>query len=470
MEHYYLAIDIGASSGRHMLAHMEHGKLVLEEVYRFTNQFLERNGHKIWDIDHIFQEILKGLKACKGRGIVPKSIGIDTWAVDYALLDAEGHRLGSVYAYRDRRTENMDREVYKVIPQELLYERTGIQKATFNTIFQLMSDQKIRKHELEKADCFLMVPDYLNFLLTGVKMQEYTNASTTGLIDAATGNWDLELIDLLGLPKKIFRPLSEPGTVVGALREDIAREIGFQTEVILPATHDTGSAVVSVPSTEPHPLYISSGTWSLLGCELASANTSEKARRLNFTNEGGYEHRIRFLKNIMGLWMIQSVKRELEFKDGRVYSFSELCREAESADIDSLIDVNEERFLSPDSMIQEIRNECQETGQRIPKTAGELARVIYHSLAVSYRDAIRELEELNGESFHGIHIVGGGSNAEYLNRLTAHYTGLPVYAGPSEATALGNIGVQMIQDHAIRDICDFRKLIFDSFQVNPIRA
>lgn len=467
MNEYYLAIDIGASSGRHMLAHLEKEKLILEEVYRFSNQYIEQDGHKIWDTERLFHEILEGLKICKRLGKIPKSMGIDTWAVDYALLDTEDRLLGPVYAYRDHRTDGMDQGVYEVIPQELLYERTGIQKASFNTIFQLMADQCYRPDALQKASSFLLIPDYLHFLLTGIKKQEYTNASTTGLLDPENGSWDYELLDLLGIPKKLFLPLSEPGTLVGPLRDSIAEQIGFQTNVVLPATHDTASAVISVPSMEEHPLYISSGTWSLLGCVCDRANTSEKARRCNFTNEGAYGHQIRFLKNIMGLWMIQSLKRELEAR-GELLSFGDLCHLAENESIDSIVDVNDERFLRPVSMISEVQCACKERNGCIPYRAGELAKVIYHSLAIGYRDAVLELQELTGRQFAGIHIVGGGSNADYLNRLTAHYTGLPVYAGPSEATALGNIGMQLLCDRRVANLQEFRKRIFDSFKVKTI--
>ncbi|MBP3239815.1 MAG: rhamnulokinase, partial [Oribacterium sp.] len=265
---YYLAVDIGASSGRHILAHMENQKIVLEEIYRFENHMDTVEGHKIWDMKRLFQEVKNGMKRCLEEGKIPVSMAIDTWAVDYMLLDKDDNMLGPCFAYRDSRTEDVDREVYKIISEKELYKRTGIQKAIFNTIYQLMAVKKDHPEWLSEAETLLMVPDYLDFLLTGVRKQEYTNATTTQLVSAETGTWDWELIGKLGLPMKLFGELSDPGEKVGRLRSEIASEIGFDCEVILPATHDTGSAVMSVPTEEEDALYISSGTWSLLGTEL----------------------------------------------------------------------------------------------------------------------------------------------------------------------------------------------------------
>ncbi len=265
---YYLAVDIGASSGRHILGHLENNKMILEEIYRFPNGMKKKDGHLIWDIDELFQHILTGMKKCKELNIIPVSMGIDTWAVDYALLDECGKRMQDVYGYRDSRTEGMDEKVYEIICEDDLYARTGIQKQIFNTIYQLMAEK-----ELNKADCMLMVPDYFDYLLTGKKVTEYTNASTTQLVSPVTKDWDFELIEKLGYPKHIFTPIQLPGSTVGHLTEEMQAEVGFDTCVVLPATHDTGSAVLAVPSNEDA-LYISSGTWSLMGCELQEANCS----------------------------------------------------------------------------------------------------------------------------------------------------------------------------------------------------
>ena len=302
MERYYLAVDIGASSGRHILAHMEDGKMVLEEVYRFPNGMDNRNGTLCWDVERLFAEIRNGLKKCGELGKIPSTMGIDTWAVDYVLLDKDDRILGQTAGYRDGRTEGMDEEVYKIISPEDLYARTGIQKQIFNTVYQLMAVKKSHPEYLEQAETFLMTPDYFNFLLTGVKKNEYTNATTGQLVDPVTNDWNYELIDKLGYNRNIFLPVSMPGTVVGEFTEEICKEVGFNCTVVLPATHDTGSAVLAVPTNDDDALYISSGTWSLMGIERKEADCSMEAMRANFANEGGYDHRFRFLKNIMGLW------------------------------------------------------------------------------------------------------------------------------------------------------------------------
>ena len=472
MAKYYLAVDIGASSGRHILAHTENGKIVLEEIYRFYNGNDTKDGHLIWDTQRLFTEVKNGMKRCAELKKIPVSMGIDTWAVDYVLLDGADKPLGPCYGYRDSRTEGMDEKVYEILPEAELYARTGIQKAMFNTIYQLMAHKLQEKALLDEAESLLMIPDYLHFLLTGVKKQEYTNATSSQLVNPETGEWDYELIRLLGFPEKLFGPLSMPGTYVGQLLPEVQREIGFDTKVVLPATHDTGSAVMSVPSESDDVLYISSGTWSLLGTELAQANTGKMAAAANFTNEGGYDHRYRFLKNIMGLWMIQSVKKELEAgydfpgKTGQEdYGFASLCEQASRETIASVVDANDSRFMAPPSMIKEAQDSCRESGQPVPESPWELARVIYRSLAECYRKAALEVESLTGKHYEAIHIVGGGSKADWLNQLTADTTGKRVLAGPGEATAIGNLGAQMIADGIFSGLKDFRKCVFTSFGV-----
>ncbi|MCI9155050.1 MAG: rhamnulokinase, partial [Ruminococcus sp.] len=324
MKTYYLAVDIGASSGRHMLGSMEDGRMKLEEVYRFPNGMDNVNGTLCWDVERLFTEIKNGLKKCRELGKIPSFMGIDTWAVDYVLLDKEDKILGDTVGYRDSRTNGMDEEVYETIPLSALYARTGIQKQIFNTIYQLMAVKKLHPEYLEQAESILMIPDYFNFLLTGVKKMEYTNATSTQLVDPRTNDWDYELIDMLGCNSKMFRPVSMPGTVVGNFTKEIREEIGFDCTVVLPATHDTGSAVLAVPTNDDNAIYISSGTWSLMGIERKEADCSMASMQANFTNEGGYDHRFRFLKNIMGLWMIQSVKKEFE----EDLSFGEICERA----------------------------------------------------------------------------------------------------------------------------------------------
>ena len=314
MATYYAAVDMGASSGRLILGHMENGKMELEEIHRFENGMVKKDGELCWEFDRIFKEIVIALKKCKEIGKVPVSMGVDTCGVDFVLLDKDDKVLGNTVGYRDHRTEGMDEEVYKYIPLDELYARTGIQKAIFNTVYQLMAVKTKHPEYLEKAETLLHVPDYFHFLLTGQKTCEYTEATTGQLVNAETKDWDYEIIDRLGYPRRIFQKLIMPGTVVGHLTEELQKEVGFDLEVVAPATHDTGSAVLAVPANDDDFIYISSGTWSLMGIERKTPDCSPKSCELNFTNEGGYDGRFRYLKNIMGLWMIQSVRHEVNDK------------------------------------------------------------------------------------------------------------------------------------------------------------
>ncbi len=465
MEKYYLAVDIGASSGRHMLAHKEDGRIVLEEIYRFPNGMVEKQGEKVWDVDRLFSEIKTGMKKCKELSKIPVSMGIDTWAVDFVLLDKEGNRIGNAVAYRDDRTKGMDEKVYESISEKELYGRTGIQKQMFNTVYQLMALKERKPEELQTADKMLMIPDYFNFLLTGKTAAEYTNATTTQLVNPETGNWDEELIKKLGYPVSVFQKIQMPGTELGSLTEELAQEVGYSCKVVLPATHDTGSAVMAVPSDSDDMLYISSGTWSLMGTELFKADCSEKSRIHNLTNEGGYDCRFRYLKNIMGLWMIQSVKKEI----GGNLGFGEICRAASECGIASLVNCNDDRFLSPENMTEEVKAACRESGQEVPEGIAQVAAVIYNSLARCYADTKKEIEDMTGKVYDSIHIVGGGANADYLNRLTAKAAGVTVYAGPAEATAIGNISAQMIARGELLSLKDARKSIFKSFPVQEYK-
>lgn len=477
---YYLAIDIGASSGRHMLCHREGDRMILREVYRFENRQIRKNGHDCWDMENLWQGVLGGLSKVGRQGIVPASIGIDTWGVDYLLLDENDRPVSDAVAYRDARTNGMDEAVSAVISPEALYARTGIQKQLFNTIYQLTAQKKEKPEELERAAHFLMIPEYLNFLLTGQKVNEYTNATTTGLVNARTGDWDRALLRALSLPERIFHPLSMPGTAVGRLLPSVRAQIGYDTTVVLPATHDTGSAFLAVPARDEHAVYLSSGTWSLLGVETKEPLTDEESRRANFTNEGGAWHRFRYLKNIMGLWMIQSVRRELSGdsyvagrgirqETGKKWSFSELEAAArQSGDFESTVDVNRPVFLSPDRMITAVKEECRRTGQRVPESVGAVMQCIYRSLALCYRDAIRDLSRLTGRQYTSVNIVSGGCKDDYLNSLTARATGLPVLAGPVEGTAIGNLAVQMIAAGEFKNLSDAREAIRHSFEIKEV--
>ncbi len=458
---YYLAIDIGASSGRHILAHLEENRMVLEEVHRFPNGMVEKDGEHVWDVDELFRQIKLGLKKCAQLGKIPVSVGVDTWGVDFVLLDGDGARIGNAVAYRDGRTRGMDEEVYKIIPEDELYARTGIQKAIFNTIYQLMALKVKKPEHLEKAHTMLLMPDYFHYMLSGVAATEYTEATTGQLVSPETKDWDMELIERLGYPKRIFQRMVTPGTVLGELTAEVQAEVGFNCKVVEPATHDTGSAVIAVPTDSDDALYISSGTWSLMGTELMEANCSPESKANNLTNEGGYGYRFRYLKNIMGLWMIQSVKKEI----GGDLGFGEICEMASKCSIPSIVDCNDDRFLAPANMTEEVQAACRESGQQVPEGLAQVASVIYNSLGRCYAETIRQIEGITGRKYDKIHIVGGGSNAEYLNRLTAAATGIPVYAGPTEATAIGNIAAQMMATGELADLKAARACVFRSFSI-----
>ena len=463
---YYLAVDIGASSGRLILGHREDGRMILEEIHRFGNGMVRKQGHLVWDVDQLFAEIITGMKKCAELGKIPESIGVDTWAVDFVLLDAKDQRLGDAVGYRDHRTQGMDQSVYDVIDEEELYVRTGIQKQPFNTIYQLRAVKEQIPELMEQADALLMIPDYLHFLLSGQKVTEYTNASTTQLLDPQTKDWDWNLIDRLGYKRELFQKICLPGTNLGSLTAEIAAEVGFTCKVVVPATHDTGAAVMAVPAADDQVLYISSGTWSLMGTEVKEAICTAESRQFNFTNEGGYDYRFRYLKNIMGMWMINSARNEL----APDMSFSDICEGAAKQSILSIVDANSERFLAPESMSKEVQKACAESGQQVPQGIWETAAVIYNSLAECYAQTAREIEAMTGVVYDCIHVIGGGANAEYLNRLTAHACHKKIYAGPVEATAIGNISAQMIAAGELENLKTSRECIYHSFDITEYEA
>lgn len=465
MSNYYLAVDIGASSGRHILGHVENGKITYEEVYRFENNLEKRDGHLCWNIDRLFEEIVNGIAKCKEIGKIPVSMGIDTWGVDFVLLDGNDKVLGDTVAYRDSRTEGIDKELYKVIPEKELYARTGIQKALFNSVYQLYAIKKEHPEYIENAKSFLMIPEYFNFLLTGVKKNEYTNATTGQLVNAVTKDWDYEIIDRLGYNREMFGKLNLPKTSVGMLKKEIIDRVGFDMEVVLPATHDTGSAVMAVPANDDDFIYLSSGTWSLMGIERKEADCSEKSCEYNFTNEGGYDYRFRYLKNIMGLWMIQSVRREQPTK----LPFQELIALAQKEEaFTSRVNVNDQSFLAPESMTEAIRTYCRNSGQAVPENLGQVLQCIYNSLADSYAETVKQIEEITGRTYKRLHIVGGGCQDQYLNKKTMEATGKEVYAGPVEGTALGNLMAQMLKGGEFATLEAARNCVAESFDIKKV--
>ncbi|MDM5339551.1 rhamnulokinase [Fictibacillus enclensis] len=461
MSTYCLAVDIGASSGRMIVGTIKAGKLELTEVHRFENNIVQKGQYSCWETDRLFQEIKEGIKKCKKQGIQPESIGIDTWAVDFVLLDENDDLLTDCVSYRDPRTDGIMEKVFEIFSKERLYLETGIQFQKFNTIYQLYSLQQNCPEVLEEAKSFLMIPEYFNFLLTGVKANEYTNASSTQLVNAFTKKWDDSLMDVLGIKKHMFHDIKMPKTVLGPLKEELVAELEMNMKVILPATHDTGSAVISAPVQEDA-IYISSGTWSLIGVENPFPICVTKALDYNFTNEGGIDHQFRFLKNSMGLWMIQEVKRNYQDE----FTFAELaCRAQEEVPFQAIVDVNDDRFLKPLNMIKEIQLCCRETGQTVPSTPGEVARCVFDSLAVSYKGAVEQIEEIFEKEFRQINVIGGGCQNEMLNQLIANVTGKEVYAGPIEATAIGNLAAQLIALGEVKNIKEARNMIYQSFEV-----
>lgn len=426
----YLAIDIGASSGRHIVGWMEQGQLCTREVYRFPNGVREENGHLIWDIEALVREVRNGIRAAFSEFGQIQSLSIDTWGVDYVLLKGEQPLL-PVYAYRDSRTEAVIPTVHEIMLFSTLYSRTGCQFQPFNTIYQLYDDHKTGR--LAEADSMLMVPEYLMYRLTGVKAREYTNGTTTGMVNAQTGQFDGMIIEALGYPKELFPELSQPGTVLGPLLPEIADEVGGSCQVVLCATHDTGSAVEGIPMEGNNP-YISSGTWSLLGVKTPKPITGESSQKANFANEGGVGYN-RFQKNIMGMWLVNELRREL-CPD---MPMPQIVEEAEKSNCQTLVDANAPEFLAPKSM----RAAFDRAADHTLHTVGDYFRCAYRSLAVSYRDALDELEENTGRHYGRLYIVGGGAKNAFLNCVTEEMTGKKVIALPIEATALGNLKVQM---------------------------
>ena len=417
---YYLAIDIGASSGRHIVGWNENGELKTEEIYRFKNGVKEENGHLIWDVDYLLQEVRNGIAAAKKKYEL-ESLSIDTWGVDYVLLKGD-EEVYPVYAYRDSRTEKIIDEVHSIIPFEELYEHTGCQFQPFNTIYQLYDDKK--QGRLDGVTDFLMIPEYLLYKLTGVKKKEFTNATIMGMINHDTLEFDDEIIDRLQLPKQLFPKLYQPGEVMGYY-EGI--------KVVLCATHDTGSAVEGIPM-EGNQLYISSGTWSLLGVKTERPITDLNSMKANYSNEGGVGYN-RYQKNIMGMWIVNELQRELCPDE----NIADIVSKAMESSYEEVLDANHESLLAPNSMKQAF----DELLQKRPETVYDYFRCAYKSLALSYKQAIQELEANTGRVYDELYIVGGGAKNQFLNELTEKATGKRVIALPIEATAIGNLRIQM---------------------------
>lgn len=451
---YYLAIDIGASSGRHILGYIDNGRLKLEEIHRFENYITNQNSTLVWDIEHLVNEVKKGIAKCKEIGKIPCTVAIDTWGVDYVLLDESKNEIKPCYCYRDSRTNAVVDEVESLVSPARLYAKTGIQKQNFNTIYQLYADKKSSR--LQNAKYFLMMPEYLSFKLTGVCKNEYTNATTTGLVNAKTKTWDNDILSALDLPSELFGALNTPSSLVGDLSADIQKAVGFNCTVLFAPSHDTASAVCACPMQDDD-LYISSGTWSLIGTEITQPILGDNARQLNFTNEGGIDYRFRFLKNYMGMWLFQNIRRNLN----KSMTYDEMMTLAMNCGEYKYFDVNDRTLVAPDNMIDAI-------GKLIcSDDLGLILNSAYHSLAKSYSEAVSEIEAVTGKRFNAIHIVGGGCQDKYLNILTRDYTRKSVTAGPIEATATGNIVSQIMHDKKI-SLATARNLIKNSFDIKEI--
>lgn len=468
MTRQHLAIDIGASSGRGMIGELVDGKMQLTEVYRFSNGLTQKNHHLCWDIGRLRLEVLQCFIACKNQGYHPETVGIDTWAVDYVLLDDKNQLLTDVISYRDARTDGIRDELEEkgILSFQEHYQKTGIQYQKFNTCYQLYAFAKEQNQLLQQAAKFLMIPDYLNLYLCGVATNEYTNATTTGLVNCETDFWDLELIQKLGIPASIFQPIRKPGSALGHLTKEIQEIIGFDCQVILTATHDTGSAFLAIPSTKENTIILSSGTWSLCGVEIPRAIRTQESLAANFTNEGGYQNRFRFLKNCMGLWMIQSVRKEMGRRLGTLPTFPECIAMAKNANTYvGTIDVNHPRFLAPQNMMLEIQKECQEEHQPIPHSDGEILQCIYQSLVKDYATSVKQLESCTKQTYQSMNIIGGGSQDAFLNQMTANAINKTVYAGPTEGTAIGNLIVQWIYTEELRSLQEARLAVLQSFDI-----
>ncbi len=463
MSNKVLAFDFGASSGRAIIGQIIDGKLTYREIHRFPNGGVMKDGHLYWEFDRLFSEIKEGIKKAKEAGGFD-AIGIDTWGVDYGFIAKDGSLLAAPYCYRDTRTEKAFDEVLSKVDASTLYKHTGIQLMRINTLFQLYDSMK-NDAVYKDAETMLFMPDLFAYMLTGRKVCEYSIASTSEMMNPVTGEWDKELLETLGIRTDILPEIIDSGEIYGNLKKEICDELGVPAvPVVAVCGHDTGSAVVAVPAVSDDFCYISCGTWSLMGLELEKPLLSELSEKLNFTNEGGYGRTTRFLKNIMGLWIIQECRRNWK-EQGHDMSFGEIMIEAEKAQSKAYIDPDCADFEVPCNMPEVIKEYCKKTGQAVPETIGEIARCVYESLALKYRYTVESLEKLSGKKYSSINIIGGGGQNTMLCKLTADICERKVVAGPFEATAVGNMAVQLKAMGELKDLKAIRKLVMDSEDV-----
>ncbi|MBR3545982.1 MAG: rhamnulokinase [Bacteroidaceae bacterium] len=461
----FFAVDLGATSGRTILGSIEDGKLKQREITRFPNTIIELGGHFYWDLYALYNEIVKGLKVCADEGIELTSIGIDTWGCDFAVFGDDGGLLRNPYCYRDPHTEGAMEEYFKLIPKEKVYEKTGIQFMNFNSLFQLATMRRNNDSALSIANKILFIPDALMYMLTGEAVCEYTVLSTSQMLNPRTKTIDTDLIDVIGLKESQFGHYVNPSDQVGTLTPEVQRLTGLgAVPVVAVAGHDTGAAVAAVPAQNPNFAYLSCGTWSLLGIETQEAIINEKSFEYNFTNEGGIEGTTRFLKNICGMWLLERCRKEWTDAPANVNQINEDAMTAEP--FRSFINPDDPRFANPTSMVDAIQGFCKETNQPVPETYQQIARCIFESLALRYRQVLDYLRELAPFPIEKLHVIGGGTYNQYLMQMAANSIGIPVVTGPVEGTAIGNIMLQAKASGLVSDMFQMRKIIAESIKLN----
>ncbi|MCG3119018.1 MAG: L-Rhamnulokinase [bacterium] len=466
----YLAFDLGAENGRAILGQIENGRLTLRELQRFANRMVSLHGHLYWDVLHLFAEIQHALQLAGREHLPLAGMGVDTWGVDFGLLDRDGTLLANPVTYRDHRTDGMMEKVFAQMPRAEIYQHTGIQLMQINSLFQLYALVAARSPLLQIAQRLLFMPDLINFMLTGRQVSEFTFATTSQLFNPVTRTWADPIFAKLELPRHLMAEIVEPGTIIGTLRQDLANTARLApVPVIAVGCHDTACAVAAVPTQREHWAYLSSGTWSLMGVEVREPVINARSLELNFTNEGGVAGTIRLLKNIMGLWLLQECRRQWS-RDGKNFDYEQLMHLAANVrPFRSLLHPDDPTFLHPEDMPQAIADFCRRTKQPVPQSEGEFVRCILESLALQYRRVMEMLEELQGHQIEVLHIVGGGSQNVLLNQMAADAIGKPVLAGPVEATALGNVAVQAMAMGEFRDLAEARAAIKSSFPIQEFQ-
>lgn len=463
---YNLAFDFGASSGRLMLSTFDGEKLELQEIHRFTNEPVGMNGRLFWDLPGIFREMKRGLRKVGKKGLDISGIAIDTWGVDYGLIDKQGYPISNPVCYRDPRTNEVVDEIHEKVSFKEFYDRMGNQFMELNTVYQIYHDVTRKKDIMECVDSLLFMPDLFAYLLSGSKVTEYSIASTSQLMDARTKDWADDIMERLGLPRRIFKEIVMPGTVMGHLKKEICEEVGLSSvPIIATGGHDTASAVCAAPLTSDKSAYLSCGTWSLLGVELDEAILNDEAYNLNFTNEGGVEGKIRFLKNITGLWILQQLKKKWAEVNPEI-NYPDIIKAAkEAGNVKFMIDPDDDRFNAPLDMVKEVVDYCVENGQGKPETMGEIAMAAYNGITYKYAEHTKGVEMLVGHEIDVLHMVGGGIQDKFLCNLTSVKTGKKVVAGPIEASVTGNILMQLKALGHVKDLEECRVIVRNSFEL-----